>query len=139
MANLCGDLRYVGTTLSAAAVLDLALLARLVCLKVGGIYGAHLCQAAGVDAQILADLMQDGDPPKVALEKIAAEEFGLVGGSGSIDVGLAVTRSKQEQAQGVGIDTALPDLLVKYYQSASDAGFGSDDSASIIKAMRMLS
>ncbi|MGI9390342.1 MAG: NAD(P)-dependent oxidoreductase [Boseongicola sp.] len=133
---LSKELRYVGAAASASATLDMALLSRLIGLKFGAIYGAHICEAADVDVAHYAALMQDGDPAKTAANVIASGDFTLGGGSGSVDVALGCVERIQSTAKSAGIDSELPDLFVNYYKRASENGFSGKCSSAVITAMR---
>lgn len=133
---LSADLRYVGAAIQAAAAIDMALLSRLIGLKFGAIYGAHICEAEGIDVSHLAELMKDGDPARVSASVIASGDFRLGSGSASCDVALGVVSRIQMTAHAAGLNSELPDLLVKFYKRTIEAGFGAEDSAAVIKAMR---
>ena len=58
------------------------------------------------------------------------------GGGASVDVAAGVVARLQAQARDAGINSELPDLLGRWLKRAKAAGYGGQDSASVIKVLR---
>ena len=59
--HLGGDIRYLGPAIGAAAVLDLAVVTRLVVNTVGIVYGLRLCESENVPLTEFAGMYPEGD------------------------------------------------------------------------------
>jgi len=73
--NLGDDIRYLGSSIGAAAALDLAAVTRLVVNTVGVVYGAHLCESEGLPLQHFADMYPEGDRAHSLAKTIDKAEF----------------------------------------------------------------
>ena len=131
---LGGDLRYLGENIAAAAAIDLALLARGLAHRVGGIHAALLCQAEGVDVSVLASMF----PGDVALgdifERIGADRYDDPGATITV-WNAALTRIRQ-QAASAGMAGDVPDFIASLFDRAIAAGDGEQDVAALFKVLR---
>ena len=132
-----GDLRYLGENIAAAAAIDLALLARGLAHRVGGIHAALLCRAEGVDVSVLASIF----PGDVALgdifERIAASRYDDPGATITV-WNAALTRIRQ-QAASAGIAGDVTDFIASLFDRAIAAGTGEQDIAALSKVLRVRS
>jgi 3-hydroxyisobutyrate dehydrogenase-like beta-hydroxyacid dehydrogenase len=137
LQHLAGDLRYLGSNIGAASTLDLAFLSRLVGVIFGSIHGALLCEAEGVPVSEFTALLPANDRAVPLTQTINDGTFNDVGkGGATVDVaGSAVTRIRQ-QANDAGINSELPDLLCDWVKRAQTAGYGSEETAAVIKVLR---
>jgi len=128
-----GDLRYLGENIAAAAAIDLALLARGLSHRIGGIHAALLCQAEGVDVSVLASMF----PGDVALgdifERIGADRYDDPGATITV-WNAALTRIRQ-QAASAGIAGDVPDFIASLFDRAIAAGYGEQDIAALFKSL----
>ena len=134
---LAGDLRYLGANIRAASTLDLAFLSRIMGIIFGSIHGAHLCEAEGVPVSEFTALLPPNDRSVTLTQVINDGTFTEVGkGGATVDIaGSAVTRLR-EQANDAGINSELPDLLCDLVKRAQAAGYGSQETAAVIKVLR---
>lgn len=137
LQHLAGDLRYLGSNIRAAATLDLAFLSRLTGIIFGSIHGAHVCESEGVPVSEFTALLPANDRAVPLTQAINDGTFANVSkGGATVDVaGSAVTRMRQ-QANDAGINSELPDLMCDWVKRAQTAGFGSEETAAVIKAIR---
>lgn len=135
---LGGDLRYLGENIAAAAALDLALLSNSVGLYIGVVHGANICETEGVGLDVLASIASHGERPREIAEIIHAGAFDLssLHSGASLDVWEGVVRRLQTHARDAGSNAELPDFLAGIYRRALDAGYGNEDIAALIKALR---
>ena len=137
LQHLAGDLRYLGANIGAASTLDLAFLSRLVGVIFGAIHGAHVCESEGVPVSEFTKLLPANDRAVPLTQTISGGTFTNVSkGGATVDVaGAAVTRI-QQQANDAGINSELPDLLCDWVNRAQTAGYGSEETAAVIKVIR---
>lgn len=137
LQHLAGDLRYLGTNIRAPATLDLAFLSRTVGIIFGSIHGALVCETEGVPVSEFTALLPAGDRAVPLTQAINDGSFDTITKAGaSVDVaGSAVTRM-QQQAHDAGINSELPDLLCDWVKRAQAAGYGSQETAAVIKVIR---
>jgi len=137
LQHLAGDLRYLGQNIRAPATLDLAFLSRTVGVIFGSIHGALVCEAEGVPVSEFTALLPANDRAVPLTQAINDGSFDTITKAGAtVDVaGSAVTRMRQ-QANDAGINSELPDLMCDWVKRAQTAGYGSQETAAIIKVIR---
>lgn len=137
LSHLAGDLRYLGSNIRAAATLDLAFLSRLTGVIFGAIHGALVCESEGVPVSEFTALLPANDRAVPLTQAINDGTFETVTkGAATVDVaGSAVTRM-QQQANDAGINSELPDLMCDWVRRAQKAGYGAQETAAVIKAIR---
>jgi 3-hydroxyisobutyrate dehydrogenase-like beta-hydroxyacid dehydrogenase len=137
LQHLAGDLRYLGENIRAPATLDLAFLSRTVGTIFGSIHGALVCEAEGVPVSEFTALLPANDRAVPLTQAINDGSFDTITKAGAtVDVaGSAVTRMRQ-QANDAGINSELPDLMCDWVKRAQKAGYGSQETAAVIKVIR---
>ena len=137
LQHLAGDLRYLGQNIRAPATLDLAFLSRTVGIIFGSIHGALVCEAEGVPVSEFTALLPANDRAVPLTQAINDGSFDTITKAGAtVDVaGSAVTRMRQ-QANDAGINSELPDLMCDWVKRAQKAGYGSQETAAVIKVIR---
>ena len=137
LQHLAGDLRYLGSNIGAASTLDLAFLSRLVGVIFGSIHGALVCESEGVPVSAFTALLPENDRAVPLTQTINEGSFASVSkGGATVDVASsAVTRIRQH-ANDAGINSELPDLLCDWVKRAQEAGYGSEETAAVIKVIR---
>ena len=133
--NLGGDIRYLGSSIGAAAALDLAAVTRLVVNTVGVVYGAHLCESEGLPLQYFADMYPEGDRAHSLAMTIDKAKFDD-NISATVGTSIEVVSAIQSLAVDLGINTELPDFVLGLYERAAAAGYLKQDNASLIKVFR---
>ncbi|MBL4757678.1 MAG: NAD(P)-dependent oxidoreductase [Rhizobiales bacterium] len=137
LEHLAGDLRNLGANIRAPATIDLAFLSRTVGIIFGSIHGALICEAEGVPVSEFTAILPAGDRAVPLTQAINDGSFDTITAAGaSVDIaGSAVTRM-QQQALDAGINSELPDLLCDWVKRAQAAGYGSQETAAVIKVIR---
>jgi len=131
---LGGDLRYLGDNVTAAAVLDMALLTHELCSDIGILHGANLCQAEDVGVDLLASMFADGHPAKKLASLIHAGSGGGLGAT--ISVWNAALQRIRTQTSDAGINSEVPDFIAGLFDRAIAAGHGDEDLVALIKLLR---
>jgi 3-hydroxyisobutyrate dehydrogenase-like beta-hydroxyacid dehydrogenase len=133
--TLGGDIRYLGSVIGAAAALDLAVLSRLVANTVGIVYGIHICESENLSLKHFADMYPEGDRGHTLAMTIDKSEF-EENISATVGTSIEALSAIQSLAANLGINSEFPDFLLGLYQRASEAGYSSQDNASLIKVFR---
>jgi 3-hydroxyisobutyrate dehydrogenase-like beta-hydroxyacid dehydrogenase len=136
--HLGGDIRYLGSSIGAAAALDLAVVSRLVVNTVGIVYGVHICESEGVPLQYFADMYAEGDRGHTLANVIDKDEFDERI-SATVGTSIEVVSAIQSQARELGINTELPDFVLGLYHRAAAAGYIKQDNSALIKVFRGVS
>lgn len=131
---LGGDLRYLGTNISGAAALDMALLTHDLCCYLGLIHGANICESEGISVSNFAAMFPEGSIAREPVEVIYSERYGEPGATLAVWDG--ALKRIQAQAKDSGINSEVPDFISSFFKRALAAGYGEEDVASIIKIMR---
>jgi 3-hydroxyisobutyrate dehydrogenase-like beta-hydroxyacid dehydrogenase len=132
---LGGDIRYLGSSIGAAATLDLAIISRLVANTVGIVYGVHICESEGVPLQHFADMYPAGDRAHALATTIDKGEFEENIGA-TVGTSIEAASAIQNLAVDLGINTEFPDFILGLYRRAAAAGYLEQDNASLIKVFR---
>ncbi|WP_282168680.1 NAD(P)-dependent oxidoreductase [Ruegeria atlantica] len=134
---LAGDLRYLGSNVRSAATLELAFLSRLLGIIFGSIHGSLVCEAEGLPVSEFTSILPPGDRAIPLTEAIHAGSFDEISGGGaSVDVAAEAVTGLYDHAVSMGINTELPTVMRNWVKRAQDAGFGKQETAAIIKALR---
>jgi 3-hydroxyisobutyrate dehydrogenase-like beta-hydroxyacid dehydrogenase len=136
---LAGDMRYLGENVRAAATLELAFLSRLLGIIFGSIHGALVCEAEGVPLSEFTSILPEGDRAIPLIQAINDNSFETISASGaSVDVAGEAVTGLYEHAKEAGINSELPGLMREWVNRAKAAGYGSQETAAIIKELRRL-
>ena len=134
---LAGDLRNMGNNVRAAAALELAFLSRLMGIIFGSIHGALACEAEGVPVSEFTSILPPGDRAIPLTETIHAGTFeSISGGGASVDVAGEAVTGLYDHALSAGINSELPALWLDWVHRAQAAGYGSQETAAVIKELR---
>jgi len=134
---LAGDLRNMGSNIRAAATLELAFLSRLLGIIFGSIHGALACEAEGVPISEFTSILPPGDRAIPLTETIDAGTFETISGGGaSVDVAGEAVTGLYDHAVSAGINSELPALWLDWVRRAQAAGYGSQETAAVIKELR---
>ena len=131
---LGGDLRYLGSNISAAASLDMAILTHELCSYLGAIHGVQICESQGINPELLASMFPQDHSARKPIEVISSDAYTEPGAT--LTVWEAALQRIQSQADDKGINSEIPALISTLFKRAIAAGYGEEDVASIIKVMR---
>jgi len=131
---LGGDLRYLGSNIAAAAVMDMALLTGDLSLYLGVVHGICLSESENVEIGTFSSMFPNSHPAKGLIETIRTNAFDEP--EATIDVWLAAIEKIQAQAHGAGINSEVPDFIASFFKRATAMGFGNEDTAAIVKVLR---
>jgi len=132
---LGGDIRYLGSTIGAAAAMNLAILSRFIANLLGLVHGANIYESEGVALSEYAKMFPPGDLAHTVAAAIESNDYRVDGGA-AIDIAIVSAASLQSQAQEIGINSELPGFALHLFQRVIDAGYRGQDSASLIKVLR---
>jgi len=132
---LGGDVRYLGSSIGAAAALDLAVVSRLVVNTIGIVYGVHICESEGLSIKHYADMYTEGDRARHVARVIEQDNFDD-NIAATVGTSIEVVSAIQNMAVDLGINTELPEFVLALYQRAAAAGCRKQDNASLIKVFR---
>ncbi len=127
-------MRYLGSNIAAAAVMDMALLTRDLSLYLGVAHGLRLCEAENIDIETYSGMYPDEHPAKSLIEAIKNETFDDPGAT--VDVWLGAIRKIQAETDSLSINNEVPDFIASFFERATAMGCGGEDTAAIIKVMR---
>ncbi len=135
---LGGDIRYLGENIAAAAALDLAELSENLGKYAGILHGARLCEAEGVGVDLMASLFPPGNRARELAEIVHGGDFTLGAryDGATVRVWEEVVQRLQTQARDAGMNAELPDFLSRLFKRAVAAGYGEEDIAALVKALR---
>jgi len=137
LEHLAGDLRYLGKNIRAPATLDLAFLSRTLGIIFGSIHGALVCEAEDVPVSEFSALLPAHDRAVPLTQAINDGSFDTITKAGAaVDVAGSAAKRMQQQANDAGINSELPDLMCDWVKRAQKAGYGSQETAAIIKVIR---
>lgn len=136
---LSSDVRYLGSSIGAAAALDLALLSYTICTQLGLIQGALICESEGVRTDYLASLIVDSMPSDTEeIRKLgqALQESNFENPGASLAVFSGVLDRILEQAQDASINADIAEFANTLYKRGIDAGFADQEVVALIKFLR---
>jgi 3-hydroxyisobutyrate dehydrogenase-like beta-hydroxyacid dehydrogenase len=131
---LGGDLRYLGSNISGASALDMALLSHDLCCYLGIIHGAHICESENISVGEFAAMLPEGSDARKSVEVVHSGKYDEPGATLAVWDG-ALQRI-QTQAQDSEINSEVPDFISSFFKRALAAGYGEEDIVSIMKVMR---
>ncbi len=134
LSCLGGDLRYLGSGVAAAAVIDLAFLTQELSTYLGAIHGANLCESENIGVDKYASILPDGHPAKDLVQVIHSEKYDAP--EATIAVWDGALKRIRTQARDTGINSEVPDFISRLFKRAISAGYGEEDIASLIKVLR---
>ena len=132
---LGGDVRYLGEVVGAAAALDLAVLSRLTVITIGVVQGALICEREDVSLEQFANMFPEGDRARSLALSIHNQNYDE-NISASVEVAVSCVSTIKRLTEDLQIKCELSDFLLNYYNRAITAGYGQQDTASLIEILR---
>jgi 3-hydroxyisobutyrate dehydrogenase-like beta-hydroxyacid dehydrogenase len=131
---LGGDRRYLGENIRAPAALDLAWLSQRLGQMIGALHGICLCESENVGVDSFEEMFPKGDRVQILASKIKDEDY--LDPDVTVAVWDAVSLRFEEQARDAGISSEFPDFAASIIRRAIHAGYGGEDVAALVKALR---
>jgi 3-hydroxyisobutyrate dehydrogenase-like beta-hydroxyacid dehydrogenase len=134
-----GNIKYLGRNARLASALDMASLSWLYGAYIGLIYGAALCQAAGLELPLYSSTISDITPGftdffKHQINRIDTGNFAISQSPLSISVG--ATQRIFEVAGEYQLNTEFPGIIAKLLKQADKMGLSGKELASVIAVVR---
>jgi 3-hydroxyisobutyrate dehydrogenase-like beta-hydroxyacid dehydrogenase len=138
LKQVSANLIELGDNIAAPAALDLGYLTMCIALFAGAAHAARLCEVEGANLEMLALLSANGPKASDRLEIIEKDAFSLgsLHDGGSLAVWADVAKSVHQHAVDAKIPDDFSQSLWSFYSKAVDAGFGTEDVAALVKALR---
>jgi 3-hydroxyisobutyrate dehydrogenase-like beta-hydroxyacid dehydrogenase len=139
LAALSSDLRYLGSSVGAAAALDIAVMSYYVVTHLGLVHAGLVCESEGVGRDMLAAVLVDSlpsDAEEIAHLGDALQRNAFSDPGASIDVYSQILDRILSQAADRGIDDRIPGFANRLYKSGVDAGLGDQEVVALIKLLR---
>lgn len=133
-----GDLRYYGENTGAANTLDMGELVYSLGKFAGFAHAARLCEAEGVGLDQFASIFPEGEPARELADMVHADNYALgeIHPGASVRVWEGVVQLMQDHAREKGINSEVPNFISDLFQRTMDLGYGEEDVAALVKALR---
>jgi len=131
---LAENLKYTGSNIDSAVILDLAWLSQRLGLFMGVFQGLLLCEAAGIGAEMFGQTVAaDARIVKLA-NTVHNNEYGNP--VNTVNVWYQALKHVKTQAETSGISTEVLDFIGAKFEQAIAAGHGEEDLAAVIKVLQ---
>ncbi len=131
---LGGTVRYLGTNVRAASVLDLAWLCGSYGLFLAVTHAACLCESEDVGVDVFATLFEEDSEIRRYANVIHSADFENC--TATLRVWRAAMQRIQTQGQDAGINTDFPDYVDSLFGKAVDAGYGEKHVMALVEVLR---
>ena len=131
---LGGTVRYLGTNVRAASVLDLAWLCGSYGLFLAVTHAACLCESEDVGVDVFATLFEKDSEIRRYANVIHSADFENC--TATLRVWRAAMQRIQTQGQDAGINTDFPDYVDSLLGKAVDAGYGEKHVMALVEVLR---
>lgn len=131
---LGGTVRYLGTNVRAASVLDLAWLCESYGRFLAVTHAACLCESEDVGVDSFANLFDEDSPTRYHANAIHSGDFGNC--MATLQVWRAALQHIQTQGRDAGINTEFPDFVDNLFEKAIEAGYGEEHVMALVKVLR---
>jgi 3-hydroxyisobutyrate dehydrogenase-like beta-hydroxyacid dehydrogenase len=131
---LGGTVRYLGTNVCAASVLDLAWLCERYGQFLAVTHAARLCESEGVGVDVYATVLEKESQIRNYANVIHSSDFENC--TATLGVWEAALQRIQAQGQDAGINTDFPDFMHSFFEKAISAGYGEEHVMALVKVLR---
>jgi 3-hydroxyisobutyrate dehydrogenase-like beta-hydroxyacid dehydrogenase len=131
---LGGTVRYLGTNVCAASVLDLAWLCESYGTFLAVTHAARVCESEDVGVDVLATLFEEDSTMRLYANVIHSADF--ENRTATLSVWRAALQRIQTQGRDAGINTDFPDYVGGLLEKAVDAGYGEEHVVALVKILR---
>lgn len=134
LASLGGGIRYLGTNVRAASVLDLA----AVCESYGRFmaitHAACMCESEGIGLDELATLFPEDSFSRRYADVIHTADFENC--TATLRIWESAAQRIRAQGRDAGINTDFPDYVTSLFEKAINAGYGEQHVMALVKVLR---
>ena len=134
LASLGGEIRYLGTNVRAASVLDLAAVCESYGRFMAVAHAACMCESEGIGLDDLATLYPEGSFSRRYTNVIHSSDFENC--TATLRIWEAAAQRIRTQGKDAGINTDFPDLVASLFEKAIDAGYGEQHVMALVKVLR---
>jgi len=131
---LGGKVRYLGTNVRAAAVLDLAWLCERYGQFLAVTHAARLCESEDVGVDVYATVLEKDSQLQNYANVIHSSDF--ENSTATLRVWEAALKRIQTQGQDAGINTDFPDFVYSLFKKAINAGYNEEHVMALFKVLR---
>ena len=131
---LSGNLKFAGTKIDSAKVLDLTFLVQRLSLFMGVFQGLLLCESAGVSLEAYQTIIAPDARIKLIAKTVQNKTFSEP--VNSIKLWKEALHHIQTQAQETNTNHEILDFIQDKFQRAQSAGIEEEDLAALIKLFR---
>jgi len=134
LACLGGKIRYLGTNVRAASVLDLAAVCESYGRFMAVTHAACMCESEGIGLDELATLYPKDSFSRRYADVIHASDFENC--TATLRIWESAAQRIRAQARDAGISTDFPDYVAGLFEKAIDAGYGEQHVMALVKVLR---
>lgn len=139
LRELAGNVVYLGPRIEAAATMDFAVLSYVYGAYLGFMHGARLSEAGGLDVAAYGRIVRSVAPSFGAFFEhqagvIRSGDFRI--SESPLRISVEATARILQASMEAGIDTQVPALAAGLLRRASDAGYGGEELAALVKVFR---
>ena len=134
LACLGGDVRFLGTNVRAASVLDLAVVCETYGRFMAVTHAANMCQSEGIGLDELAALYPEGSFSQRYANVIHSSDYDNC--TGTLRIWDSAAQRIRTQGQDAGINTDFPDYVTGLFEKAINAGYGEQHVMALYKVLR---
>lgn len=136
---LAGNPVYLGETIEAAAVMDLATLSYVYGAYAGFLHGARIAEVTGIDVASFGSIVNDIAPSFGAFFKhqggvIQSGDFSI--SESPLRISISAVDRIQKESEALKINSEVPALMNGWLKRADSAGFADQEVAALIKVLR---
>lgn len=136
---LSNDVRYLGSSIGAAAGLDIAVMSYYILTHIGLVQAALLCESEGVRPDMLASVIVDSlpsDTEEIAHLGKALQDDEFKDPGASINVYSNILDRIRAQSEDRNLDARIAEFADGLYKEGVAAGFGDEEVVALIKLLR---
>lgn len=134
LASLGGDVRYLGTNVRAASVLDLAAVCEAYGRFMAVTHAACMCESEGIGLDDLAALYPEDSFSRRYANVIHSSDFDNC--TATLRIWESAAQRIRTQGRDAGINTDFPDYVASLFEKAIDAGYGEQHVMALVKVLR---
>ena len=134
LVSLGGEVRYLGTNVRAASVLDLAAVCEAYGRFMAITHAACMCESEGIGLDVLATLFPEDSFSRRYAMVIHSSDFENC--TATLRIWESAAQRIRTQGQDVGINTDFPNYVVSLFEKAIAAGYGEQHVMALVKVLR---